>query len=80
MRSRKVHVAAIWLLFAAQLNLVFAAEFHRHGYPYIRTDTHAVVSAASRATSPPPASDGSTCIVCQIVRQSAARPGAVVYT
>lgn len=78
-RRRRLYAAAIWLLFAAQLNLIFAAEFHRHGYPYIRTDTHAVVSAASRSAPPPPNSDGSTCLVCQIVRQSAARPASAAY-
>jgi hypothetical protein len=76
--GRRLHAAAIWLLFAAQLQLVFAAELHRHGYPFIATKLDAGVSASHGAPRPMP-SDGAACVVCQIVRQGAARPAAIGY-
>ncbi|HEV2418760.1 MAG TPA: hypothetical protein VGX94_13240 [Terriglobia bacterium] len=76
MGSRRLRAAAIWFLFAAQLQLVFAAELHRHGYPCVTLHQHPVLTASSAA--PPPASSSETeCIACQIVRQSSARPATI---
>ncbi|MDE3179987.1 MAG: hypothetical protein KGM47_10055 [Acidobacteriota bacterium] len=79
-RRRRLYAAAVWLLFAAQLNLVFAAELHQHGYPFLRSQEPSSVSSSSSSKPLPAPADGSHCIVCQIVRQSAARPATTGYT
>lgn len=71
-RKRWLFAAGVWLLLAAQVQLVFAAELHRHGYPVVPTQGASQISAHRGQTSPVPA-DGPFCIVCQIVRQGAAR-------
>lgn len=71
-RRRWLYAAGVWLLLAAQVQLIFAAELHQHGYPVIASHQAtklALTASRSRSTSP----EGSVCIVCQIVRQGAAR-------
>lgn len=72
-RRRRLYRAAIWFLLFAQVQLIFAAELHQHGYPFFSSGQPGHISAThqkSRGSAP----GGSVCVVCQIVRQSAARP------
>ncbi|MGH9469529.1 MAG: hypothetical protein ACRD1N_04205 [Terriglobia bacterium] len=71
-RRRWLYAAGVWLLLAAQVQLVFAAELHQHGYPVVPSQNAAQVSS-HHGQAPPASADGPFCIVCQIVRQGAAR-------
>ena len=76
--ARKALRAFVWLVFAAQAQLIFAAELHQHGYPILWTGCKPAISQPGK--NPAPASSrNSVCLVCQIVRQSSARPAAVSH-
>ncbi len=70
---RWFYAAIVWFVLFGQLQLVFAAELHSHGYPAVSGQRATKLAPASSKTHPA-TPDGSVCIVCQIVRQSAARP------
>jgi|GEM_PF-1690387 hypothetical protein len=72
-RWRWLYAAIAWFVLLGQLQLVFAAELHSHGYPAV-SGQHTIKIAGAKSKSPPATPDGSLCVVCQIVRQSAARP------
>ena len=64
---------ASWLLLIAQFQLLLLAELHNHGSLAVGSLKHVAI-ASSRRGATAPAGQDTVCLVCQIVRQSAARP------
>jgi len=75
-QRRWFYAAIVWFVLFGQLQLVFAAELHSHGYPAVsgQHGQQATKLTPAKSKTHPATPDGSLCIVCQIVRQSAARP------
>lgn len=68
----------MWLVAIAQVQLIFAAELHWHGYPACSQQRQLAVEAQSSKSRPGPP-EQSPCLVCQIVRQGAAQPAATSF-
>ena len=62
------------MLLLSQLQLVWLAEQHDHGTPFIATGGGRVISSAAPRSHPLSPNSNTPCVVCQIVKQSAARP------
>ncbi|MGH9445073.1 MAG: hypothetical protein ACRD3O_05015 [Terriglobia bacterium] len=67
---------AVWMVMLAQVQLIFIAELHRHGYPLLLQTQKAPICTKQSKSNPAPTEDA-PCIVCQIVRQSAVRPATI---
>jgi hypothetical protein len=68
-----LRTSALCIVAAAQIQLIFAAELHRHGYPVFFQPPKLAVRA-ERPQSTPTVPGRGPCLVCLIVRQGAAQP------
>lgn len=79
LNRNKVRIAATIFLLVMQVNLVFVAGFHHHLEPQPFVQRTSTLRKGSRQTHAPVES-ADVCVVCQIVRHGAARPGSFAPT